>query len=220
MQVNNESYKKVVEYVKNHSDYTFEKFIIDNHLATELKWQQDNILIPCPFHEDASPSFSVNDNKGVCHCMSCGRKGNYIKFRTMYSNELNGTNFTEYQMANSLLINDPIMQATLSIHTIFTAEKEFVLRDHYELNKVKPLKANLGPSSYSEAVSRLKKQSIDFSSDITKIKTFILMMCDGVPPEKIWSEFTGEQVAQYKDNNNNKVNESEAFDVSDLILEV
>ena len=32
----------------------------------------------CPAHEDKTPSFSFNPSKDVCHCFSCGFKGDII----------------------------------------------------------------------------------------------------------------------------------------------
>ncbi len=34
----------------------------------------------CPFHDDRTPSFSVNPVKGVYKCFSCGAAGNVVKF--------------------------------------------------------------------------------------------------------------------------------------------
>ena len=34
----------------------------------------------CPFHDDSSPSFSVNPDKQVYHCFGCGASGGLIKF--------------------------------------------------------------------------------------------------------------------------------------------
>ncbi len=34
----------------------------------------------CPFHEEKTPSFSVNDQKGICKCFGCGEGGNVIDF--------------------------------------------------------------------------------------------------------------------------------------------
>jgi DNA primase len=35
---------------------------------------------PCPFHNEKSPSFTVNDQKGFFHCFGCGAHGDVIGF--------------------------------------------------------------------------------------------------------------------------------------------
>ena len=34
----------------------------------------------CPFHEEKTPSFFVNDQKGIFYCFGCGIKGNIFDF--------------------------------------------------------------------------------------------------------------------------------------------
>jgi DNA primase len=34
----------------------------------------------CPFHEEKSPSFSVNEEKGVFYCFGCGAGGDVVRF--------------------------------------------------------------------------------------------------------------------------------------------
>ncbi|CAB4142356.1 Archaeal primase DnaG/twinkle, TOPRIM domain [uncultured Caudovirales phage] len=38
----------------------------------------------CPFHGERTPSFSVNDQKGLFHCFGCGATGDAIKFVQEY----------------------------------------------------------------------------------------------------------------------------------------
>ena len=41
----------------------------------------------CPFHNEKTPSFSVNEEKGFYHCFGCGEHGDIISF-TMKSDNL------------------------------------------------------------------------------------------------------------------------------------
>ena len=38
----------------------------------------------CPFHREKSPSFSVNEGKGVYVCFGCGRRGDVVSFVQQY----------------------------------------------------------------------------------------------------------------------------------------
>jgi DNA primase len=38
----------------------------------------------CPFHQEKSPSFTVNRDKGVFHCFGCGAGGDVVKFVQLY----------------------------------------------------------------------------------------------------------------------------------------
>jgi len=45
-----------------------------------LKWSGEQGKSLCPFHEDKSPSFSVNKSSGVYNCFSCGKKGHAYEY--------------------------------------------------------------------------------------------------------------------------------------------
>ncbi len=39
-------------------------------------WRQNDMLICCPVHGESNPSMGISAEKQVCHCFSCGFKGN------------------------------------------------------------------------------------------------------------------------------------------------
>lgn len=40
----------------------------------------------CPFHNEKTPSFTINDEKGFWHCFGCGAHGDVIRWMTEYEN--------------------------------------------------------------------------------------------------------------------------------------
>lgn len=57
----------------------------------QLKKSGQNHFAHCPFHDDKTPSFSVNEKKQIFHCFSCGRGGNVFSF----IQEIEGVSFPE-----------------------------------------------------------------------------------------------------------------------------
>src|SRR3972149_3111643 len=45
-----------------------------------LKKAGKNYLGLCPFHAERTPSFTVNEEKGIFHCFGCGVGGNVFNF--------------------------------------------------------------------------------------------------------------------------------------------
>src|SRR5271156_4734157 len=41
----------------------------------------------CPFHNEKSPSFTVNEDKGFFHCFGCGAHGDVITFEMRESHQ-------------------------------------------------------------------------------------------------------------------------------------
>lgn len=48
--------------------------------TVQLHKSGKNLFGLCPFHEERTPSFSVNEEKQIFHCFSCHRGGNVFKF--------------------------------------------------------------------------------------------------------------------------------------------
>ena len=52
----------------------------------QLKKKGSNYFGLCPFHNEKSPSFSVNAQRQMFHCFGCGKSGNVITFIMNYEN--------------------------------------------------------------------------------------------------------------------------------------
>lgn len=52
--------------------------VVGKKVALKKKGKEYSGL--CPFHNEKSPSFSVNDQKGFYHCFGCGAHGDIIGF--------------------------------------------------------------------------------------------------------------------------------------------
>jgi DNA primase len=46
--------------------------------AIKLQRAGRELVAPCPFHQDRTPSFTINDDKGFYHCFGCGAHGDVI----------------------------------------------------------------------------------------------------------------------------------------------
>ena len=58
---------------------------------TDLRRQGARYVGLCPFHEERTPSFSVEPTEKLYHCFGCGVGGDVIKF----VEEKDGLSFTE-----------------------------------------------------------------------------------------------------------------------------
>ncbi|QOJ09714.1 DNA primase [Nitrosomonas sp. H1_AOB3] len=63
--------------------------VVARHL--QLKKAGANFTACCPFHNEKTPSFTVNSSKQFYHCFGCGRHGNAISFLMEHS----GASFVE-----------------------------------------------------------------------------------------------------------------------------
>ncbi len=77
---------RTVEEVKEAADIVE---VISAH--TELRRSGERWTGLCPFHEERSPSFSVDAHQKLYHCFGCGVGGDVIKFVS----EMDGLSFPE-----------------------------------------------------------------------------------------------------------------------------
>jgi DNA primase len=62
----------------------------------DLKPDREQQLVKCIFHNDDTPSLSVNIKEGVFHCFGCGAKGGIKEFlKRVGENEQDWVKYTE-----------------------------------------------------------------------------------------------------------------------------
>lgn len=85
--------------------------VLSKYLRLDKKGK--NYWACCPFHNEKTPSFAINEDEGYYHCFGCGVTGDVIKFIESYE----GISFYE---AVRMLANN----AGLSMPTTYDEEKE------------------------------------------------------------------------------------------------
>lgn len=53
--------------------------VVSRHTTLKQRGRGEMVGL-CPFHEERSPSFEVNDAKGLYHCYGCGARGDSLTF--------------------------------------------------------------------------------------------------------------------------------------------
>jgi len=104
--------------------------------ARDLKKKGANWMACCPFHQEKTPSFSVNPQKGFYKCFGCGKGGNAYTFLM----EMEGLNFPEAiqrvaEMAG-VPLPEPIDDGQYQQNKQRREEKKQLSEQVVELNKI------------------------------------------------------------------------------------
>lgn len=64
------------------------RILLSEFLSRYLDVQKkgNTYVCRCPFHHEKTPSFTINNQKGLFYCFGCGTGGNVITFLTKYKN--------------------------------------------------------------------------------------------------------------------------------------
>ncbi len=109
-----------IEEIRNAAD------IVDFISAyVQLKKRGKNYFGICPFHQEKTPSFAVNEEKQIYHCFGCGAGGNIFKFLMEYKS----ISFIEavQEVADQLGIK-------IEVESGFSAEAQNELETYYDIN--------------------------------------------------------------------------------------
>lgn len=189
MQVNKERAQRVIDYVnktarvwadtKSGTDrYTFSRFVKEHGIGEGQKERGHEVLISCPFHEDESPSCSLNEQRRMYHCFSCDRGGSYLDFAIECERTLYGSTVSFYAYLNRLLREDAVMRTTLGFNTLY--EEETVSLD---FKRFRPrLIFSPVPTTYLELADAMQRMALTEN----EIVFGILLMQKGSSPEEIY----------------------------------
>ena len=139
--------KSIIDEIKSKTDIVY---VIGSYISLN-----DKNKALCPFHDDHSPSFSVQKDKQIYKCFSCGESGNVITFVQKY----NGITFTE---ALKMLAD----RAGIPLNVSTTRKINTKYEKLYEINDTvnKYFKANLLSNEGIKAIKYLEDR--DISKDI------------------------------------------------------
>ncbi|EGQ2847510.1 DNA primase, partial [Staphylococcus pseudintermedius] len=78
--------QNTIEEIKQQSDILD---IVSEYVKLEKRGR--NYIGLCPFHDEKTPSFTVSEDKQICHCFGCKKGGNVFQF----IQEIENISFTE-----------------------------------------------------------------------------------------------------------------------------
>ena len=104
--------------------------------APDLKKKGANWMACCPFHQEKTPSFSVNPSKGFYKCFGCGKGGTAFNFLM----EMEGLNFPEavkrVAELSGVMLPEPVDDVTYEKSKKKREEKKQLADQIVELNQV------------------------------------------------------------------------------------
>ena len=86
-------------------------------------WIESNHQIRCPFHDDSTPSFSVNGQRNIWKCFGCPDGGHFLDLWIKYNNKFESTHHTVFSAVNEILAKDSELQKTLGFSSIYKSEE-------------------------------------------------------------------------------------------------
>jgi DNA primase len=102
----------------------------------ELKKKGSNWMACCPFHQEKTPSFSVNPSKGFYKCFGCGKGGSVYNFLM----EIEGLNFPEaikrVAEITGVQLPEPVDDEQYQRSKKRVEEKKKISEQVIELNKI------------------------------------------------------------------------------------
>ncbi|WP_323704727.1 DNA primase [Mammaliicoccus sp. Dog046] len=97
----------------------------------KLEKRGRNYIGLCPFHDEKTPSFSVSEDKQICHCFGCKKGGNVFQF----IQEIKGVSFID-------AVSELGEKVNIHVEKQQTAPTEGMVDDHIKMIDMHELMAN------------------------------------------------------------------------------
>lgn len=171
------------------SKYTFDSFCKQHNLNSDGDVRRiSEVVISCPFHEDASPSLSMNESKRRWHCFSCDRGGTFMSLVYNYSRLVMGEDVSFYQKLNEVLAADIELQDRVGFSSLI--ERKTLFREFTSVTKPNVrLNGSKAPDSFPELSSLMMKREC---SDEEK-RYAILLMQKGLDVKFVYDTIFGKE---------------------------
>ncbi|HCX2211660.1 TPA: DNA primase [Staphylococcus aureus] len=96
----------------------------------KLEKRGRNYIGLCPFHDEKTPSFTVSEDKQICHCFGCKKGGNVFQF----TQEIKDISFVEAVKELGDRVNVAVdIEATLSNSNVQIASDDLQMIEMHEL---------------------------------------------------------------------------------------
>lgn len=128
----------------------------------KLKKRGRNYIGLCPFHDEKTPSFTVSEDKQICHCFGCKKGGNVFQF----TQEIKDLSFVEAVKELGERINISVDIGNSSDYTSQIASNDLTMIEMHELMHEYYQYALLKTVEGEEALNYLTKRG--FTEELIK----------------------------------------------------
>lgn len=128
----------------------------------KLEKRGRNYIGLCPFHDEKTPSFTVSEDKQICHCFGCKKGGNVFQF----TQEIKDLSFVEAVKDLGERINISVDIGNSSDYTSQIASNDLTMIEMHELMLEYYQYALLKTVEGEEALNYLKKRG--FTEELIK----------------------------------------------------
>lgn len=213
VEVNKVKLDSVSDYVKESARYSIANYLksINQFDDSDGRTQSDNIIVSCPFHSDSTPSFSINTNRNIYKCFSCGAGGGYLEIIRDWET-YNGRKTNISSIAERLLREDKLMANELGFNTIF--ERSLQKKDYSDFSIRRPQRIK---EFNTETFLSLAKKMIKNNASINDKVLMISLMQSNIDVKDVVNMMEKRSQGGTTLDSNLDVLNTEVFDINSVL---